>query len=262
MNILEKQMVDILLKGIDRGSYLGVKAEFEAEGTRIDELLRLVDVARKAQAKVTVKIGGCEALRDLFEAKQLGVDFVVAPMVETPYALSKYAKAIEKSFKSEDRTDVDFLFNLETFQTFLNVDSLVEVAVNTSIKGVVFGRNDFAGSIGLTPDQVESEKILDSVRAVAEKCKVNSLDLVVGGAVSTASVPFLRNIYEVHLDRFETRKVVFKAEALTKENLQEDLLEAVKFEMLWLKNKKNYYSAISVEDDIRFETLNKRWGLL
>jgi hypothetical protein len=260
MNKNERAMVEILKKGKEKFGYIAAKAEFEAEGTRVDELLRLMDVASSADVKLTVKIGGCEAIRDLLESKQFGVDFIVAPMIETPYALSKFGQARNKVYSADEQLDTDFLFNLETNSTYVLREKIISEADRLGLDGVVFGRSDYAGSLGLEASEIESELVTSHIIEVAELCKNNDLDLVVGGAVNIQSVENLKRIHAVHLTRFETRKIVFDADSVNQANIEDGLFNAVQFELNWLLNKKEYYSKIALEDEKRFETLKSRWG--
>ncbi len=261
MNSTELEMVEILKKGRDNFGYASVKAEFEAEGTRVDELLRLLDIAHKAGLKIAVKIGGCEAKRDLMESKQFGVDYVIAPMVETQYALSKYVLAKNSVYLDDEQAHTDFLINLETVTSFENKNEILEFAKN-KINGIVFGRVDFSESLGVGRGGIHDEVVTEKVLDVAQQCKDNNLDFVVGGAISSASIEVLKRIKEVHLDRFETRKIVFESDAVETDRIEDGLLNAVHFELLWLKNKKNYYSVIEKEDDERIKMLDERWNLL
>lgn len=249
-------MLDLLKKGRDEFGVVAVKAEFEAEGTRSDEFLRLLDLARRADLKVALKIGGCEAVSDLLASKLYGVDYIIAPMIETKYSLSKYIDAKKKTHgRNEERTE--FLFNVETDTTLTNIKGMVQEA-RSNLDGIVFGRVDFTGSRGLSRDSVNDRSITDAVLLVAKLCAEFNLDLVVGGAVSTAAITALREIHAVRLDRFETRKVIFDGDAVSSPSIVSGIANAIEFELAWLQNKRDYYQSIASEDYNRIEMMEAR----
>jgi len=260
LNIYEKRMMAILEEGAADHGFVAVKAEFEAEGTRADELLRLLEIARRAGVKVGLKIGGCEAVRDLIECRQYGVDYVIAPMVETPYALRKYAAAVAKVFTdAAERADIGFLFNLETISTHRELADMVAIARESGI-GLVFGRVDFAGSLGEDRNFVNSAAMNAYVLEAAEAAHANDVPLVVGGAVSPDSIDALRAVRAHRLDRFETRKIIFSGAALDLPDPAAGMHLAMEFELLWLKNKRDYYTAISREDTARIGMIEARYS--
>jgi len=262
MNLIEKKMFDILINLRDSFGVVGIKAEFEAEGTRIDELLRLVDLVKKANLKLGIKIGGCEAIKDLMEVKQIGTDYVIAPMIETDYALKKFIDSKNKIFDEYERNNCDFLINIETIQGLKNLEKIIEVNnyyKNDGITGIVFGRVDFSLSNGLSRDDINSLDVTKCVVEVAKVCRNNNLELVVGGGISLESINVLKEIKKTYLTRFETRKVIFSKESLEIKNLDQGMIQAVHFELLWLENNKSYYGNIYKEDDKRIEMLSKRW---
>lgn len=260
-------MFDVLKKLKEQYGVDGVKAEFEAEGTRLDELLRLIEIVRKLNLKLGIKIGGCEAMKDLMECKQIGTDYIIAPMIETEYALKKYIEAKNKIYNDQERQETQFLINIETktaTENIININKLnLNFDGNEKIDGWVFGRVDYTMSIGGDRNQINNEEDNTTTNKILEIAKLakNNTQLVVGGAISLESIAILKSIKKIHLNRFETRKVIFKSDALDIHDLDKGMLAAVHFELLWLKNKKNYYGAIFSEDDKRIEMLSKRWNL-
>lgn len=256
MNAAERRMLDMLKKGRDQYGVVAVKAEFEAEGTRPDELLRLLDLTRRADLKVALKIGGCEAVSDLLASRLYGVDHVIAPMVETRYALSKYIDAKGKTY-GEDAGGTKFLFNLETEATLGNLDSMLPLAVE-GVDGIVFGRVDFTLSRGRPRKAVNTREITDAVLIVARACVDNDLELVVGGSVSPEAIDALREFRRIRLDRFETRKIVFDGAAAESADIEDGIANAVAFELAWLENKRDYYRAAAEEDAARIRMMQER----
>lgn len=256
MNPTELSMLDALKKGRDLHGVVAVKAEFEAEGTRPDEFLRLLELAQRADLKVALKIGGCEAVSDLLSTLIYGIDYVIAPMVETPYALSKFIDAKGKTHDAA-QTRTQFLFNLETQTTLDNLDQMTPLAKAGGV-GVVFGRVDFTLSRGMPRTAVNDPSITEAVLKVAHACAEADLDLVVGGSVSLDAIDALRQFHAVRLDRFETRKIIFEGSAASRDSIVAGIENAVHFELLWLKNKRDYYDRIAKEDAARIAMMEKR----
>ena len=141
-----------------------------------------------------------------------------------------------------------------------NLNNILKAAShNNGVDGIVFGRVDFAGSLGESRDIVDSEKLNKYIYEVAKKCKSNNLDLVVGGAVSIKSIQPLKHVNNIFLSRFETRKVIFNSEVINSNLMEKGLEKTIYFELLWLQNKRDYYDQIKNEDSKRIEMLQSRW---
>lgn len=263
MNQLEKKMVDTLIDMRENHHVIGIKAEFEAEGTRLEEALRLKEVVTKAGLELTIKIGGCEAIKDMYDARTIGVSAIVAPMIETPYAMKKYVQATKFVFPEEERKDIKFLINIETITGFENLDKMIESPYFAEIDGIVLGRVDMTGSMGLTREDINSKQIFDIAYKMSSKMQKVNKYMIIGGGVSAHSLPFFNELPPKSLTKFETRKIIFDAQqALKDPNADKGILKAVGFELMWLKNKREFYGMIFEEDHQRLQMLEARYKKL
>lgn len=259
MNELERRMVEQLRDLRDNHSVVGVKAEFEAEGTRIEEAMRLKDVVSSAGLGLTMKVGGGEALRDMYEARVIGVERVVGPMIESAYALHKFLGAVSLAFPEIERHDVQFAANIETITAVENFEAMLDLPEIDELDGVVVGRVDMVGSLSMTREDVNHPDILALTRRVFESARAKGLECAVGGGVAKEALPFMRELGDL-VDRYETRKVIFACpEALSGEP-EAGILKAVGFELMWLKNKRDFYGGIFEEDRHRIEMLEARYA--
>ena len=259
MNTLERKMVETLKDLKENHHVIGVKAEFEAEGTRLEEALRLKEVCMKADLGLTLKIGGCEAWRDMYECRVIGVERIVAPMVESAYALKKFLAATMLAFPPDERQQVLFAVNIETLSACHVFDEMLALPEIDQLNGLVMGRVDLTGSMGLTREDINSPAVFEITRDLLVKAKAHGLENAIGGGVSAHSLPFFRNLPPGSLDRYETRKVIFRCPEALNDRADQGILKAVGFELLWLKNKRDYYRMISLEDEQRISMMEARY---
>ena len=250
-----------LLKDLKKNyGVVSLKAEFEAEGVRMNELMRFKEVSDNVGLNIVLKIGGAEAITDMFEAQKIGVSGLVAPMIESPYALKKYLMAIEKYFPKDVRADIRFIAMIETIQGYKNVDSILSEDKNQLLNTISVGRVDLTGSLALGRDDINVDRVYKIAEDIFTKVKKKGLGTVMGGGIAKEAIPFLKKLIgKKLLDRFETRKIVFAADPeTTASKMEEGIIKANLFELFWLQNKKKYYTNIYLEDDTRIEMLMSR----
>jgi hypothetical protein len=213
-----------------------------------------------ANVELTLKIGGAEAVRDMYDARSIGVDHLVAPMVESAYALKKYLRAIHSVFPEDEQDSIEYLINIETIHTIDRLDSILDAPDFSRLDGIVLGRGDLVESMNLPRTSVDEERCFELVASVLTQAKRRGKTTVMGGSVTARSIPFLRRLPAGCLDRFETRKVCFDHERALQGHPDIGIEEALRFELLWLINKHDYYHAISEEDRVRIAVLKQRLG--
>lgn len=264
VNSLERKMVEVLTDLRENHHVNGVKAEFEAEGTRLEEAMRLKEVVSASGIGLTIKIGGCEALRDMYECRVLGVVRIVAPMIESAYALHKYIGAVKLAFPEEERSTVDFAINVETISGYNVFDDMLALPEAADLDGVVLGRVDMTGSLGLPRNEINSNpQVIEICRNLFTRAKAAGLETALGGGVSAETIPFIEQVGTGLVDRFETRKVIFCCQnGRPAPDADKGILKAVGFELMWLKNKRDFYGLIASEDATRLEMLQSRYDKL
>ena len=176
-------------------------------------------------------------------------------MAETPFALSKFVDTLETLVPKDN--DTEFAWNMETITAFTNLDEMLSIRNGNRLTGVTVGRVDLTGSMEKSRQSVDGDEIFDICRTTFIKARAKGLHTGLGGAISTGSISFIKALNrEKLLDKYETRKAVFQADAI--EKAEDGILTAIKFELLWLKSKRRHYGGIKAEDETRIAMLEKR----
>tara|TARA_Y100001968_G_scaffold60508_1_gene51401 strand:- start:646 stop:1434 length:789 start_codon:yes stop_codon:yes gene_type:complete len=251
---LESNLKSLLLTN----KLLAIKAEFEAEGTRIDELTSLSDVCCKHNVPLTLKIGGPSAQRDIYEAFQLSATNIMVPMVESCFAVSYSSEVFERYLRSFEglRDNTNLFINIETLLTIKNFDSILETIIKNKlpVKCLVIGRRDLSKSLGIS--NVNSRKILEIAKEILEKAKRYSLPVAIGGNLANDSFEFIKCLSSLGLHSFESRKCTFKVEGQISNYEFKDLVKkGLEFELTWLNYKKEIYLNRSYLDNARIKKI-------
>lgn len=185
---------------MDFSRIVALKGEFEAEGLSRDCVAAEAAFAARHGLPYLVKIGGCEAKSDIRFLTQIGVRHVVAPMIESAFAMRKYMQMLpEDAF---DHVGV----TIETIDAVRRIDDILDAGVKLS--EVTVGRTDLTASFAGTG--VDSDETIAMVKTVAKAARARGLKTTMGGSVGAGTRQRLERDEELRdsLACLETRKCV------------------------------------------------------
>jgi hypothetical protein len=232
-----KKLIENLIQLKNENNVVGIKQSFEDEGALLQDVILMRRITELANAKLSVKIGGCEALTDIHNCKTIGVDGIVSPMVETEFALQKFIESVTNI------TDIKFYINVESKTAYENIDKILQSNAAKMLAGIVVGRSDLTKSFGQSKSNVDSDFIYGVVEEVLTKAKSHNLTTLMGGNISVKSTNFIEKLYNKNLlDFIESRNMILKLGDIS--DLHKDISVALLFEAEWLEYKSTYYSEI------------------
>tara|TARA_B100001059_G_C17811047_1_gene572273 strand:- start:1283 stop:2026 length:744 start_codon:yes stop_codon:yes gene_type:complete len=239
------------LKNFKTQNLVGIKQSFEDEGVLLEDVLIIRQLTKLNQLKLTVKIGGCEAKSDIYNCVNMDVNGIVAPMIETEFALQKFIESISDSNKCK------LYINIESETGYKNIDKILKSPSAKMLSGIVIGRSDLVKSLGYDKSNVNSNFVYNMAEEIFKKAKSFGLETLMGGNISTKSIDFITKLTNLKiLDYVETRNVIILLKDIS--DLNESIKSAIEFESIWLDYKATKYGLLYREYMDRSDLLKER----
>tara|TARA_R110001592_G_scaffold10504_7_gene54373 strand:- start:2798 stop:3580 length:783 start_codon:yes stop_codon:yes gene_type:complete len=235
-----KTLINELIKLNKEFNVVGIKQSTEDEGAYHDDIITMRRITESCGLKLSVKIGGCEAKTDIDFCNTIGVNGIVAPMVESEFAMQKF---IESTI---DIKDIKYYINIESKTAYKNLSNILKSPSSKLLSGIVIGRSDLVKSYGRDKNQVDDEDMNLIVQNILTQCTEYGLNTLMGGNISPNSSEFIKSMYDKKLLQFiETRNVIIKLNDKNSKNISDVIKSSLMFESDWLQYKSDYHTLIS-----------------
>lgn len=233
----------------DHGCW-ALKFETEAEGASFEQIRYNMNLAL-GKLPVIVKIGGPEAKNDISQLLKMGVNGLIAPMVESPYGLKNFVTALRQVARKEQYDYISKGFNVETITTFRQLDEIFALPEIKEIDSISIGRSDLAGSLSA---KVDDPRVMEITKEVRDKAKACGLSVSVGGGITPSNGE--RIATEIKPDKINTRNLGFSLKRCP--DIKKAIREALKFEIALLEHEASQINDTYKRVKDRIETLKER----
>ncbi|MFN3605117.1 MAG: aldolase/citrate lyase family protein [Leptonema sp. (in: bacteria)] len=217
----------------DFGLY-ALKTGTEVEDMTFEEIQFLREIS-KGIVPLNVKIGGPEARNDIRFLLSIDTDCIIAPMIESPYALTNFIKTLDE-LKKQHQKETKAGINIETITGYMQLNAILNNPYAKSLTQITAARTDFSNSMGLDADH---PKVIELCKEIIINCKKKGIETSIGGSIHSGIIESLSR--EIPSDFINTRHMVIVREILAK-NPVPILKKHLEFEILlyeFLSSSKN-----------------------
>ena len=204
---------------------VGLKTGTEVEDMGFDEIDFMKSIC--GDLPLTVKIGGPEARNDIRQCIHIGVDIILAPMVETVYALSNFVQTMESISEEMEVVLPSLAVNIESKTAVKNLDEMLHSKWAGKLYQITIGRSDLSKSMHLS---VQDPEVIASAAQAIKKISRHGIITSVGGGVTISNIASLVTV--VPVNKVNTRHVVFSNDKKFQRNPGKHLYEGMLFEKL------------------------------
>lgn len=252
-NKAHSKSIQLLKKLKDQKVISGIKTGFEVEDFDDEELLYLKSLADDVELPMTVKIGGPEARRDIRFCLNNNIEKILAPMIESVYALDLFvntATSLSSNFTPK------LAINLESYLAYSSLDSFISATSFSKLNSVTIGRGDLSASMHL---KVNDPEVLRVTRNALQKIANAGKETSVGGGLKVAGI---REILEIlPSNHINTRHVILNRNELLQRSPHETLSLALTFELELYRSMSKRFKAKATLYHDRINVLRKRLEL-
>ncbi len=237
-----------ILKQLTNSGLFALKTGTEVEDMNFDEISFLKEISNDI-VPLHVKIGGPEARNDIRFLLSIQVDTIIAPMIESPYALSNFINTLEE-LEKQHRYKVNAGINIETITGYMQIDAILNSISAKRLHKITAARTDLSGSLGVEPDH---PRVIEICKEIINYCKRKNIYSSLGGSIQPSVIEYL--ISEIASDFINTRHMVIYRKTLQKNPVQ-ILIQNLTFEV-------ELYEYLShTKDIIRSQIHKKRYETL
>lgn len=199
-----KKLKEDLIKLKQNHSLVAIKGGTEVEGMTFEEIYLMKDISKNV-VPMTVKIGGPEARNDIDFMLSIGIEKILAPMVESAYSLKNFVDTIDELNKNRM---ANLAVNIETITAYGNLESIIRSPYFLRIDQITVGRSDLAGSMNR---DVDDDKVMSYAKDIVDQGRYYEKMTSVGGKINPINAVHVKDY--VSPDCVNTRHLVISCDS-------------------------------------------------